>query len=273
MPDDSLPPKVVDEICQVLEWIEAHPRGHWQDMDDLFEFYTRWRDIIRGVPRLLNDNGTMRTVSGLTGAGRIFLIKHRSAGMKVPKAREGTDDVSVMVAGSVTAVNEALNGVTGKGGDAGAENANNGEIRNSESTRSAISFSEWGIGYDPGTGWHVFQLRQHGWKYARKKLVVPRGLVAHMLIALLKGRGILDRKEIYRFYDGTGGRPKKLNSCLTRLRRVIGEKIGLVHEKLNVLPKVQDQGSWQLRIRIGHAEKIDTPFVGADPEFSFTPCE
>ena len=70
---ENFPPKVAAEILQVLEWIDAHPGGRWDDMGDLLAMYQRWRDIIRGNPPLLDDCGTMHTVPGLSSYGRIFI--------------------------------------------------------------------------------------------------------------------------------------------------------------------------------------------------------
>lgn len=77
-PLEGYPPEVVAEIARVLEWIEAHPRGEWSDMGDLFALYKKWRDIIRGTPPLLDGMGTSHTVDGLSSFGRILLLRHRA---------------------------------------------------------------------------------------------------------------------------------------------------------------------------------------------------
>ena len=71
------PDEAVAEITEVLEWIEATPDGKWEDVPELFAQYKRWRDIIYGVPPLLNRSGTMRDVPGLTSFGRAFLLAQR----------------------------------------------------------------------------------------------------------------------------------------------------------------------------------------------------
>ena len=60
-------------------------------------------------------------------------------------------------------------------------------------SQTTINFSEMGIGFDPATGWHVFRFTSQGWKYARKKLEVPPGVLTHMLAALLQNSGILKK--------------------------------------------------------------------------------
>jgi hypothetical protein len=71
------PDAAVAEIEEVLGWIEVNPDGKWEDVPKLFAQYKRWRDIIYGVPPLLNGSGTMRSVPGLTSFGRAFLLEQR----------------------------------------------------------------------------------------------------------------------------------------------------------------------------------------------------
>jgi len=138
--------------------------------------------------------------------------------------------------------------------------------------RSTINFSEWGIGYDPSTGWHVFRMTGKKWQYLRKKLRVSRGIIRYMLESLLREKGILTKKELFNYFGGAP--PKSVKPSLTRLRKIISSGIGVSGKNINVLPKDRETGSWRLEIRIGQAEKIDPVCISSsDPELTFLPCE
>jgi hypothetical protein len=71
----SYPPQVAAEICDVLQWFDAHPGAAWQSMGPLHDLYRQWRDVIKG-DKLLNENGDMFIVPSLSGVGRRFLFEH-----------------------------------------------------------------------------------------------------------------------------------------------------------------------------------------------------
>jgi hypothetical protein len=75
----ELPLTARNEIAEVLEYIDANPRGLWANMPpELEATYKRWRDIIRQKDKPLLDNtGTIQTLPGLSSFGRLFLIEHR----------------------------------------------------------------------------------------------------------------------------------------------------------------------------------------------------
>jgi hypothetical protein len=132
---------------------------------------------------------------------------------------------------------------------------------------------EWGIGFDATSGWHVFRLTLQGWKYTKKNLVLAAGMQTYMLNCLLQDRGLLHRATVFKYFDKTRTRPKKLDSYLSRLRKTILNGIGYPDSKLNPLVKTTGASSWQLLVRIGQAEKVDPEFIGSDPELSFLPCD
>jgi hypothetical protein len=102
----EIPPAARAEICKVLEWFDAHPRGRYEDMgEQLKALRDTWRDIIRGNPALddppLIDNlGTMQTVPGLSAYGRFFLLgqqagrEERKPGTD-PEADKGIDSADL----------------------------------------------------------------------------------------------------------------------------------------------------------------------------------
>jgi hypothetical protein len=73
----SYPDEAVAEITEVLAWLDVNPNGTWEDAPKIFAQYKRWRDIFYSIPPLLNGSGTMRSVPGLTGFGRAFLLEQR----------------------------------------------------------------------------------------------------------------------------------------------------------------------------------------------------
>jgi hypothetical protein len=91
------------EICQVLEWFDAHPHGKWADMGALYDVYKCWRKpFILGnpllrYPSLVDDSSTMLTVPGLSPCGRVFLMEQQAsqAGGSGPAGDRGDDPGSV----------------------------------------------------------------------------------------------------------------------------------------------------------------------------------
>jgi hypothetical protein len=84
------PTDFLAEICQVLKWVDSHPGAEWEDMGPLLDVYYRWRDVIN-KEQLFDRLGTMYTVPGLSGFGRIFLSKHCSQkpGQSKPQPDQG----------------------------------------------------------------------------------------------------------------------------------------------------------------------------------------
>jgi hypothetical protein len=89
MSENDLPPEVKADIVEVLRWMKAHPGGNWKDMQGLFDVYRKWRDIIRIDLKLLDGNGTFRSVDGLSSHGEVFLLKHAGKPEVVPVRKRG----------------------------------------------------------------------------------------------------------------------------------------------------------------------------------------
>ena len=99
---DNYPIDAIADIVEVLEWVEANPGGKWFPWnprpgqldyppsevqraklaalpvmpEKVFAKYRQWQDVIRHE-QLFDETGTMVTVPGLSGFGRIFLLKNR----------------------------------------------------------------------------------------------------------------------------------------------------------------------------------------------------
>jgi len=87
MSERKLPRKVIAEIVKLVEWVKAHPSGTWQDDPEIDGIYKRWRGLIRNGLNLLDGNGTMRGVDGLSCDGELFLLEHSREAM--PARRPG----------------------------------------------------------------------------------------------------------------------------------------------------------------------------------------
>jgi hypothetical protein len=87
------------EICQVLEWLEAHPDGYWKDMGGLKALYDKWRQVIcvGDRPLVIPHSWTQWTVPRLSPHGRFFLTRQRAdqAGGSGPAGDRGDDPGSV----------------------------------------------------------------------------------------------------------------------------------------------------------------------------------
>jgi hypothetical protein len=90
------PPEVVAEIVAVLEWFDKNSGAKSDDRPpEVDALYERWRDVIRGEPDFLDNWGTMTTEPGLSGFGKIFLLKHKVTSEgdqtkdKTPKGKRG----------------------------------------------------------------------------------------------------------------------------------------------------------------------------------------
>src|SRR5260370_29938823 len=89
MSENDLPPEVKADIGEVLRWMKAHPGGNWKDMQGLFDVYRKGRDIIRIDLKLLDGNGTFRSVDGLSSPGEIFLPQPGGKPKVVPGRKRG----------------------------------------------------------------------------------------------------------------------------------------------------------------------------------------
>jgi hypothetical protein len=90
----DLPAAVRAEICRVLEWFAAHPRGQWDDMGALKDVYDEWWDVIHGKsalvdhPLIVLHSSTMQTTPRLSADGRLALQGQRDTSPEADTSRD-----------------------------------------------------------------------------------------------------------------------------------------------------------------------------------------